>query len=115
MEFSSSQVSPQQVGAATAASRWLAAIAVPALASHPRNVGLQALPPLAANDGPAVASVAAAAREAVKAAKGHVDGPIRLADDRPLVGGFAESPILQEAIREEFQDTIKVIIPQVRH
>ena len=32
-----------------------------------------------------------------------------------LVGGFAESPILQEAIREEFQDTIKVIIPQVRH
>ena len=31
-----------------------------------------------------------------------------------LVGGFAESPIVQEAIREEFKDTINVIIPQVR-
>jgi hypothetical protein len=30
-----------------------------------------------------------------------------------LVGGFSESPILQEAIREEFKDIIKVIIPQV--
>ena len=30
-----------------------------------------------------------------------------------LVGGFSESPILQDAIREEFKDVIKVIIPQV--
>ncbi len=30
-----------------------------------------------------------------------------------LVGGFSESPILQDAIREEFKDIIKVIIPQV--
>ena len=31
-----------------------------------------------------------------------------------LVGGFSESPILQDAIREEFKDVIKVIIPQVK-
>ena len=30
-----------------------------------------------------------------------------------LVGGFSESPIVQEAIRKEFKDIIKVIIPQV--
>ena len=30
-----------------------------------------------------------------------------------LVGGFSESPILQDAIREEFKDVVKVIIPQV--
>ena len=30
-----------------------------------------------------------------------------------LVGGFAESPILQEAIRKEFGRIMKVIIPQV--
>ena len=30
-----------------------------------------------------------------------------------LVGGFAESPILQEAIRREFGRIMRVIIPQV--
>jgi hypothetical protein len=32
-----------------------------------------------------------------------------------LVGGFSESAVLQEAIREEFGDILKVIIPQVRN
>ena len=30
-----------------------------------------------------------------------------------LVGGFAESSILQEAIRKEFGRTMRVVIPQV--
>ena len=30
-----------------------------------------------------------------------------------LVGGFAESPVVQEAIREAFKGRVKVIIPQV--
>ena len=31
-----------------------------------------------------------------------------------LVGGFAESSILQEAIRKEFGRIMKVVIPQVK-
>ena len=30
-----------------------------------------------------------------------------------LVGGFAESPMVQEAVREEFGSRVRVIIPQV--
>lgn len=30
-----------------------------------------------------------------------------------LVGGFAESPIVQEAVRQEFRGRLRVIIPQV--
>ena len=32
-----------------------------------------------------------------------------------LVGGFAESPILQESIRKEFGRMMHVVIPQVIH
>ena len=32
-----------------------------------------------------------------------------------LVGGFAESPILQEAIRKEFGRIMHVVIPQVKY
>ena len=32
-----------------------------------------------------------------------------------LVGGFAESSILQESIRKEFGRVMKVVIPQVKH
>ena len=31
-----------------------------------------------------------------------------------LVGGFAESPLVQEEVRSEFKDKVEVIIPQVR-
>jgi len=30
------------------------------------------------------------------------------------VGGFAESPLLQEEVRGQFNSTLKVVIPQVR-
>ena len=30
-----------------------------------------------------------------------------------LVGGFAESPMVQDAVREEFGERVRVIIPQV--
>ena len=32
-----------------------------------------------------------------------------------LVGGFAESPMVQDAVREEFGARVKVIIPQVKN
>jgi hypothetical protein len=31
-----------------------------------------------------------------------------------LVGGFAESPLLQEEIRNQFNTSLKVVIPQAR-